>query len=64
MCPPRLRKQVFTPGALDNIDHNPSATTAKDSFHGTAVSVVQHPTIDNPASECIPDAVDENVLGK
>ena len=34
----------FTTGALDNIDHNPSGTTAKDSFHGTAISLTQHPT--------------------
>jgi len=25
-----------------NIDHNPSATTAKDSFHGTGISLLQH----------------------
>lgn len=42
MCPPKLRKDLFTTGALDNIDHNPRATTAKDSFHGTAISLVQH----------------------
>ena len=42
VCPPRLRKNLFTTGALDNIDHNPSSTTAKDSFHGTAISIVQH----------------------
>jgi hypothetical protein len=28
---------------VDNIDHNPSAKTAKDSFHGTAVTLTQHP---------------------
>jgi len=44
VCPPKLRKHFFTTGALDNMDDNPSATTAKDSFHGTAISVVQHPS--------------------
>lgn len=44
VCPPKLRRNLFTTGALDNIDHNPSATTAKDSFHGTAISLTQHPT--------------------
>ena len=51
VCPPRMRQDVFTTGAFDNIDHNPSATTAKDSFHGTAVSFVQHPTNENPGNE-------------
>lgn len=46
VCPPKLRKDLFTTGALDNIDHNPRATTAKDSFHGTAISLVQHSTSD------------------
>ena len=27
---------------MDNIDHNPCATTAKDSFHGTGISSIQH----------------------
>ena len=30
--------------SVDNIDHNPSSTTARDSFHGTAISLHQHPT--------------------
>lgn len=30
VCPPKLRKQVFTTGDIDNIDDNPSAMTAKD----------------------------------
>ena len=44
VCPPTLRSNVFTTAAVDNIDHNPSATTAKNSFHGTGISVLQHPT--------------------
>lgn len=44
VCPTVLRKGLFTTGALDNIDHNPSATTAKSSFHGTGISLFQHPT--------------------
>lgn len=42
-------KRLFTTGAYDNIDHNPSATTAKGSFHGTGISLFQHPTENNPA---------------
>ena len=43
VCPPQLRSGVFTCGAVD-IDHNPSATTSHDSFHGTAISMMQFPT--------------------
>ena len=39
VCPAQLRKGLFTVGALDNIDHNPSSTTAKDSFHGTGTEL-------------------------
>lgn len=48
VCPANLRKGLFTVGALDNIDHNPSATTAQGSFHGTAISIFQFPTQANP----------------
>ena len=44
VCPPQLSKNIFTCGAADNIDHNPSAKTAHDSFHGTAISLMQFPT--------------------
>ena len=40
---PNLRKTLFTTSAYDNINHNPSSTTAKESFHGTGISVFQHP---------------------
>lgn len=32
VCPPSLKKGVFLTSADDNIDHNPSATAARDSF--------------------------------
>ena len=41
ICSPPLRKTLYTTSAVDNIDHNPSATTAKDSFHGTGISLYQ-----------------------
>ncbi len=44
VCPSKLRKGLFTGGVVDNVDHNPSSTTSKDSFHGTGVSLVQHPS--------------------
>lgn len=48
LCPPALKKHVFTTAAVDNIDHNPSATTAQSSFHGTSLSLFQHPSPDQP----------------
>ena len=46
VCPIKLRKYTFTTGNVDNIDHNPSSITANDSFHGTAISLTQHPSKD------------------
>ena len=43
VCPPVLRKK-FTTSAVDNIDHNPTATAAKTSFHGASISIFQHPS--------------------
>ncbi len=38
-----LRGGLFTVGALDNCDHNPSSTTSHDSFHDTTISLFQFP---------------------
>ena len=46
VCPPALGTKLFTTSAVDNIDHNPSTTTAKISFHGTSISIFQHPIPD------------------
>ena len=51
VCPPKLRKNIFTTAAYDNIDHNPSSTTAKEAFHGTGISVFQHPDYSNLGAE-------------
>ena len=48
VCPSQLRHELFTIGALDNLDHNPSSTTAKipsmaqvlDCFSSRAVQVI------------------------
>ena len=40
VCPSILKRNTFTTAVVDNIDHNPSATTAKDSFHGTGISLI------------------------
>ena len=51
VCPPKHRSRVFTTSAVDNIDHNPSSTTAHDSFHGTGISLIQHPDYDNQGTD-------------
>jgi len=43
VCPPELKGGLFTTAAVDNIDYNPSSTTASGSFHGTGISLFQHP---------------------
>ncbi len=48
VSPPSLRKGLFSVGALDNLDHNPTSTTAASSFHGTGISIFQFPKEDNP----------------
>ncbi|KAG9355080.1 hypothetical protein JZ751_001793 [Albula glossodonta] len=48
VCPPVLRRELFTAAAMDNIDHNPTAAT---SFHGTTISILQHPTKDDRGEE-------------
>ena len=44
VCPLDLNCGLFTVGALDNIDYNPSSTTAQGSFHGTGISLFQFPS--------------------
>ena len=50
VCPSNLRSGLFTTAAVDNIDHNPSSTTAHDSFHGTGISMFQHSTSEVPGN--------------
>ena len=38
--------------AVYNIDHNPSSTTAKYSFHGTGISLIQQPTFADEGVHC------------
>ena len=61
VCPSKLRKGLFTTAAVDNIDHNPSSTTCKDSFHGTAISLVQHPTTVSHGKDRAIDTFDPTV---
>ena len=41
VCPPQLRSDAFTGAAIDNLDHNPSSSTARQAFHGTGISIFQ-----------------------
>ena len=51
VCSSNLKLKLFTTSAVDNIDHNPSSTTATSSLHGTAISLFQHPTKENQGQE-------------
>ena len=51
VCASKLRRGLFTTAVVDNIDHNPSPTSAHDSFHCTAISLVQHPTTEEMGNE-------------
>jgi len=46
VCPPILCGSAFTTAAVDNIEHNSSSTTSKESIHGAGISLLQHPTFD------------------
>ena len=46
-CPSNLRYGPFTIVAADNVDHILSLLTAKGSFHGTGISLYQHPSTEN-----------------
>ena len=49
--PSKALRRVFTTAGVDKIDHNPSSTTVHDSFHGTAISLVQHPSTSNKGND-------------
>lgn len=51
VCPPKFWGEIFTTAAVYNIDHNPSSTTAYDSFHGTGISLLQHPDHDSQGTD-------------
>lgn len=42
VVPPQAVTGVFTTGGFDNIDHNPSSTTATSALHGTCITIQQH----------------------
>ena len=52
VCPPKMRGDGFTTAAVDRIDHNPSSTTSNESFHGTGISLFQHPAFAGQGVDC------------
>ena len=48
VCPLQMRSGLYTCAEIDNINHNPSSSTAQGSFHGTGISLFQYPTSDFP----------------
>ena len=64
VCPPQLYTDLFTTGAVDNIDHNTSSRNAKDSFHGTAISLTQHPTTETAGIKRNAPVIDERMLAE
>ena len=53
--PKSLKDGPFTSAAIDNIGSNPSSTTANWAFHGTSVSIFQHPKDGHPDEPFILD---------
>ena len=61
VCPVNMKQGLFTVGALDNCDHNPTSSTAHDSFHGTSISLFQFPSADMPGIERAVVSLDHRV---
>lgn len=61
VCPSKLRTGLFTTAAVNNIDHNPGSISSHDSFHGTAISLVQHPTNQNKGERREADSFDPTI---
>ena len=51
VCPPKINISVFTTSAVDNIDHDPTTTSAERSFHGTGILLFQHPDTENRGTD-------------
>ena len=44
VCPSNLRKDLFTVAAIDNLDVRATSLSGQGEFHGTSISIFQHPT--------------------
>ena len=59
--PPQLQSGLFTTAAVDNIDHNPSSNTSQKSFHGTGITLFQHPDANLETVSTCPIRIGEHV---
>ena len=66
VAPLFLEEGLFCTTAIDNIDHNPTSSTSRDSLHGTAASVHQHPVVNDPINKRkpVPMKLDSTKLKK
>ena len=51
VVPSSLQHNVFTTSQVDNIDHDPQSTSAVTSFHGTGISILQHPDFEGEGKQ-------------
>ena len=64
VVPPQAVKHVFTTGGFDNIDHNPSSTTATSALHGTCISIHQHFSSDTQQVANLDEILNPDEMGK
>ena len=55
VCPLQLHMGVYTVAAVDNIDHNPSSSTAQGSFYGTGISLFQNFSVESDNENRLPN---------
>ena len=64
VCPLTLQSDLFSVGTLDNFDHNPTSSTAQNSFHGTCISIFQFPTENNAGRDRGRPILGEGTVGR
>ena len=64
VVPPQAVQNVFTTGGFDNIDHNPSSTTAKYALHGACISIHQHFSSDRELETNEVEILNQEEMGK
>ena len=64
VVPSKAVNNVFTTGGFDNIDHNPSSTTAKSLLHWTCISIHQHFSLDTQGVEDGVEILNQTEMGK
>ena len=62
--PLNMSPGIFTTSQLDNIDHDPSSTSALSSFHGTGISLLQHPDTAEASNILVPTSMSSKTSKK